>query len=910
MNLTDLIDHGVTSEVITKLQATGLRQLTETQAQAIDAGLCRGANHMISAPTSSGKTTIAEIAAIEGALRGQKTVYLVTHRALAEEKFLRFTRDYSTEPDRWFEVSISTGDHTDGDWTNGILVATYEKYLSLMTASEAYAIRGKVVVADEIQIIGDHTRGPDVEVLCTLIRNQRPAQFIGLSATLPNVPEIADWMGCDSVAVGHRDVPLRQEVWTATRRYFNYWGSDEIQEDTNTRTYTTQTLEVVRHLLAEDQGPILVFSMTRPRTVELAQAFALGRQQDVSSYDLARQLDLFSEPTTTASILRGTSERKVAFHSADLSFTERHVIEDALREKRLDVVFCTPTLAAGVNFPIKTVVFDSFARRWIQEHPWLPKQEFSNMSGRAGRLGYHDKGRAILLARDRAELVKSREYLRPEDEPLYSALFDRSIRKSILSLIASSVASTNQDLLKFYESSFGWYQLRERNPAKLEAVPVAIEEATDWLRERALLSSQGDRMYATRLGKTVSASGLLPSTAIDLMELISKHQQRFVENTAFELPTLLAVVSSDEFREKLGQRFLPFAYRNSPAANAWKAVTSCEPFFNPIRAHNYDRVTNAAFALNLWIEGVPERRLRHEMDRISYGQLHGLASDSAWIIEGLTQVLHVPELNIDGAVTSRLSLLAGRTRHGVPSDLLDLIAAAQAFSVPGFGRQRAMAVRGEGLSDPNDLMSTSVQRIAEVVGSHPRAEALVHAVAERQGRVLKGWKVRHLRRAGQQPNRVRIMEASYDATGTDYETAVEEILETLDWTVDKLDDGRRQGMPDFLIKWQDRAIVVECKTKQSDEALISKEDAFAVLAKSVDINADHRVTIGKPDFSSFCREKAAGARNVTLVPHFFLAESILRVWEGVLSTDDVFNWLLRPGVAEVGPQMFSDSSVS
>ena len=355
-------------------------------------------------------------------------------------------------------------------------------------------------------------------------------------------------------------------VWTATTRYFNYWDSDEIQEDTNASYHTTKTLEVVRHLVTENEGPILVFTMTRPRTVELAQAFASERQQDVNSYDLARQLDLFSEPTTTASILRGTSERKVAFHSADLSFTERHVIEDALRDKRLDVVFCTPTLAAGVNFPVKTVVFDSFARRWIQEQPWLPKQEFSNMSGRAGRLGYHDEGRAILLAQGKAELLKSREYLLPEDQRLFSALFGRSIRKSTLSLVASSVASTNQDLLSFYESSFGWHQLLERNPAKLEAIPAAIEEATVWLEDKALLTSQGSRLCATRLGKMVSASGLLPSTAMFLVELVSKNQKRFVANAAFELPTLLAIVSSDEFHEKRGQRFLPFAYRSSPGS--------------------------------------------------------------------------------------------------------------------------------------------------------------------------------------------------------------------------------------------------------------------------------------------------------------------------------------------------------
>ena len=900
MNLDKLVGFGATPDVVAKLKASGLRQLTETQARAADAGLCRGANLMISAPTSSGKTTIAEIAAIEGALRGQKTVYLVTHRALAEEKFLRFRREYSTEMDKWFETAISTGDHAEGDWTNGILVATYEKYLSLLTTSEAFAIRGKILVADEIQIIGDATRGPDIEVLCTLIKNQRPAQFIGLSATLPNAREIADWMNCDPVIVDYRDVPLRQEVWTPTNRYFNYWGSDEVQPDESAKQHSTDTLKVVRHLLASDEAPILVFTMTRPRAVELAQTFAAARQQDVQSYELATQLDLFSEPTTTASILRNISERRVAFHSADLSFSERQIIEDALRANSLDVVFCTPTLAAGVNFPVKTVVFDSFARHWIREQPWLPKHEFSNMSGRAGRLGYHDEGKAVLLAKDRAELIKSREYLLPDDAPLSSALFSRGIRKSVLSLVASSVASTNEELLSFYESSFGWYQLLERNPDKLNSVPTAIEEATIWLENNALLTTEGNRLFATRIGRAVSVSGLLPSTAIFLVELIRENQQRIIEDSGFELPVLLAIVSSDEFREGLGQRFLPYAYRNAPEPHAWSAAVNCEPFVDPSKANNYDRVTNAGYALHLWINGMPERQLRHNMERISYGQLHALASDSAWILEGVTEVLRVPNLGIDGTVTSRLSLLTGRTRYGVPGELLDLMYAARTFSVPGFERQRAMAVQKEGLSDPNDLITTPLERLGEIVGGRRRAEALIHAMGEMHGRFLEVWKVRHLRRTRQQPDRGRLIEESYNATGVEYERAIEGILRSFEWAVEKLDDGKRQGMPDFLLSWQGHSIVIECKTKQDAEALISKDDAFAIFGKAVDINADHRLTIGKPDFSAFCKEKAAGARNVTLVPHNCFAEAVLRAWEGSLSTDELFNWLMEPGVAEIG----------
>ena len=89
-----------------------------------------------------------------------------------------------------------------------------------------------------------------------------------------------------------------------------------------------------------------------------------------------------------------------------------------------------------------------------------------------------------------------------------------------------------------------------------------------------------------------------------------------------------------------------------------------------------------------------------------------------------------------------------------------------------------MAVRGEGLSDPNDLISAPVERVSEVVGGRPRAEALIRAVAEVQGRFLEVWKSRHLRRAGQQPDYGKLIEESYNATGIQYELAIEGILKS------------------------------------------------------------------------------------------------------------------------------------
>ena len=126
MKVEEASKYGVNPAILEKLSKAGINEFTTVQQESIKGGLCKGKSLIIAAPTSSGKTTIAEIAAVEGALKGQKTVYLVTHRALAEEKYLSFRAKYDSEKeDKWFDVSIATGDHKEGEWHNGILVATY-----------------------------------------------------------------------------------------------------------------------------------------------------------------------------------------------------------------------------------------------------------------------------------------------------------------------------------------------------------------------------------------------------------------------------------------------------------------------------------------------------------------------------------------------------------------------------------------------------------------------------------------------------------------------------------------------------------------------------------------------------------------------------------------------------------------
>jgi helicase len=853
---------------------------------------------MIAAPTSSGKTTIAEMAAVDGALRGQKTVYLVTHKALAEEKYQSFKSTYETETDKWFEVSIATGDRTEGDWNDGILVATYEKYLALISSSNVYSVNGKVVVADEIQILSDSSRGPDIEILCSIIIEQKPAQFIALSATAPNVNEISGWMNCEFINVNYRDVPLRQEVWIDGRCYYNYLGDDEIYEDDDTEMVTDNTLQAVHNLLDSDYGPILVFTMTKRDATELAERFSQFRQQDTKSYRIAEQLELWSEPTALSEVLKGTTERKVAFHSADLSFAERSVVEKALRDRNLDVVFSTPTLAAGVNFPIRTVIFNSFSRFWIAGDPWIPKSEYLNMSGRAGRLGLDDEGLSVLIPSNRTEYIKAQEYLSPDVAPLKSRLFNKSIRKSVLHLISSRVCKSEEEINHFYSGTFWWHQTLESNPARLNQVEPLVSESLDWLFENELLAGTKKHLYSTPLGKSISSTGLLPSTGVFLLSLLIENESSFL-NDEYELPLIHAICSSDDFSQDHGQRFLPFARRNQPEQVAWVNIKSAQLFIDPVQVENYDRVTNASYGIYQWAKGVPERELRRTIPAISYGQFHTLSSDIAWILEGLSKIASTPGLNFQISLATRLRILAERVRFGVIEEALDVLKVAKTQEVPGLGRQRAMALVNQGIFEPNKIVNSEPKDLKKAVENIDRARLLIEAVGKYFSMNFAYWKNRHLQKAESLKVDIELINSVYDSLGSEYEDVIKSMLDEFGWKVSKLDAHKRQGVPDLLLSNRGISVLLECKTKKSNEATINKENAFAVLNKGVDINADHSATIGKPDFDTFSKSKAGGSKRITLVPHFAFIEAFLLWKEGKISSEQIFDWIITPGVASI-----------
>jgi helicase len=895
MEIEFLLNYGIPADLVGQFKTRGFKTLTAVQAAALDAGLVRSQSLVIAAPTSSGKTTIAELAAVVAAQQGRRTVYLVTHKALAEEKYRYFKQAYDAGRAPWFSVAISTGDRIEGTWDSGILIATYEKFLSLISTKVIGNIGRLVVVADEVQTVAATSRGADIEILCTILLHTKPAQFIGLTATAPNVPELADWLCCVACEIKTRDVPLRQEVWYGGNATYSMSGDASCFSEPDSVPEGIASVAGAKALVGKKLSPVLVFCMTKPRAEQLAIEYAGLEAKTLLANDVTRQLDFFSEPTSLGDRLKEVTQRRVAFHTADLSFSERAVVEQALRDGQLDVVFATPTLAAGVNLPIRTVVFDSFHRSWLPE-PLLPQSEFTNMAGRAGRLGFHDQGNAVLLPTTRIQYETAHRYITEQPERVRSVLMESGIRKPVLQLLSCGVCDSHQTLIDFFEKTLWFKQTIEANSVLANQLCNRIQEAVDWLGTNGLVLESGGKVVATELGRAVSATGLLPSTAITILSVVQTLVPEALDENILALFHLAC--ASDEFSEEIGHRFLPFARNNSAFPVAYHAIRSVKLFIDPNAQKDQPKIDNAAYILSLWVAGQAEPDLGRAVPSIRYGQLQALANDVGWIFEGMASILKSPAVNTDPKLATEFELLAKRIKLGVTIDAIDVLDAAKTDDVPGFGRHRAMKLVAADAAHPNKLLSLQADLLANLVDGIDRAKALLNAVAGMFSRPMEFWRNRHVASAKDLRADVALVEALYDTDGLAYEDLVVTLLRRMDLPAEKFDDGKKQGVPDIVIRFKRGNVFLECKSREHKKSSpISTEDAFAILTKANDLQASHFVTVAKPDVGSHAKKKATSAGAITLVSHKSLIQAYLAYFSGKVPAHKIESWLCQPGVA-------------
>ena len=192
----------------------GITKLRPSQEKSINKGLLDGKSLLVCTPTASGKTLIAELAAIKSIIEKKgKAIYIVPLKALASEKYKDFKRKY----DKVAKIALSIGDIDSSDphlAEYDFIIATSEKLDSLTRHHTPWLSNISVVIVDEIHLLNDAERGPTLEIILTILKQLlKNVQIIGLSATIGNAEELAEWLKADLVVDDWRPVKLHKGVY-------------------------------------------------------------------------------------------------------------------------------------------------------------------------------------------------------------------------------------------------------------------------------------------------------------------------------------------------------------------------------------------------------------------------------------------------------------------------------------------------------------------------------------------------------------------------------------------------------------------------------------------------------------------------------------------------------------------------
>ena len=395
-------------ELLTEAMPDGLNELQVTAVN--DYGVLDGKNLVVTAPTSSGKTMIGELAALSHVGQRRRAVFLLPMKALVNDKYQQFTAAYGQIG---MTIIRATGDHDDQvpDLLGGrfdIALLTYEKFTGLARANPHLLRIVGVVVVDEAQMIVDPSRGADLEFLLTLIRRSEQGdvgpQVIALSAVIGDTGGLEHWLDGHLLRTEERPIPLREGILhpDGSWQTLDDNGDERTDHGCVTPVYSGKNssqdliIPLVRKLVAEGKK-VIVFRETKPETIGCAHYLTghLGLPPATDALDSLTSTDA----STASASLRQTLTAGVAFHNADLDRTERQVVEEQFRDRAgpLRVLVATTTIAMGVNTPAEAVVVVGLT------HPGPSPQrysvaEYKNMVGRAGRLGFSDHGESYLIA--------------------------------------------------------------------------------------------------------------------------------------------------------------------------------------------------------------------------------------------------------------------------------------------------------------------------------------------------------------------------------------------------------------------------------------------------------------------------------------------------------------------------------
>jgi ATP-dependent RNA helicase HelY len=415
------------SAAISAFEASLPFALDQFQREAIEK-LERSRGVLVAAPTSSGKTLVAEypmwrclLAPGELRRRHARVIYTSPLKALSNQKFHDLCERYGAT-----NIGLVTGEHTVNDGA-AVVVMTTEILRNVLYDEPGRLDLVSDVVLDEVHYIDDHPRGTVWEEI--IIETPAHVRLIGLSATISNVEEVAAWMArlrgdIGTVVRTERPVPL--ELWLSvsnhleplfdengrvSRRTLELAQNDSMHEASfryMRRAPDNDLFHVIDELRNRAMLPAIYFIFSRRGCAEALSRCSIhgldltdAREKEEIDVGYGRLLEriedgderrVFRQALDVHALRNG-----VAMHHAGMLPSAKEAIERLFIEGLIKVVFATETLSLGLNMPARACVVSSFTKFDGTGFHALTAGELTQLMGRAGRRGIDPVGHGVVL---------------------------------------------------------------------------------------------------------------------------------------------------------------------------------------------------------------------------------------------------------------------------------------------------------------------------------------------------------------------------------------------------------------------------------------------------------------------------------------------------------------------------------
>ncbi len=687
---------GIPKDILECLEKEGISELRPPQVMAIHSGLFESENLMISAPTASGKTLIAEMAVLNNIVnKGGKAVYLCPLRALASEKYEEFQTKYKN-----IKTVLSIGDFDSRDsylHEYDLIVTSNEKLDSLLRHGIDWIRKVKVVIVDEVHLINEIERGPTLEVLITRLKLLLPAaQFIYLSATVKNSEELSLWLDAKLVKSDYRPVELKHGTLLKDTLHFNDGKAVKMPDEEPETSILYSTLDMNKQCI--------YFLSSRRNAESLATKLSnhtkLKSDEKIELEKLSKLiLHALESSTEQCEKLSSLVKNGVAFHHAGLVMKQRTVIESAFKKGLIKCICATPTLALGVNLPAFRVVVRDLKRFSNFGMDWISTLEYHQMAGRAGRPAFDKEGQVITISKTEAEMEEIVErFVNGEIEELYSKLSAEDVlRRHVLALITDLFVRTEEDLVKFFKKTFWSFQYSFDEGLNLKLKRV-LHELESW----GFVKYNNNSYYSTPIGRRISELYIDPLSAHTIIDAFDNMRGSLTNEVSF----LHLISTCIEMRPlvSVAPKHYPEISAQLSEYGHYLALEEPNPY--DIEYEKYVQSFRTAMMFYEWI-GENDYEYLDKKYNIPPGILHNMLLNSEWLLHSIYELAKVYDLKEKLPEISELQL---RMKHGVKRELLELI------SLRGIGRVRARKLFNNKIKGIADVKNADFNVLSAILG--------------------------------------------------------------------------------------------------------------------------------------------------------------------------------------------------